>query len=138
MSSIKETAEQFFDACETGAGWEECQQYCHPEASFSAQAGALAEVDSLQGYTDWMKGLLTPIPDGKYELRAFAVDEDRNNVTAFAVFRGTHTGQGGPVPPTGKQLEADYVYVMQFEGDKIRHMTKIWNDGISLQQLVWA
>lgn len=138
MSSIKETAEQFFDACETGAGWEECQQYCHPEASFSAQAGALAEVDSLQGYTDWMKGLLTPIPDGKYELRAFAMDEDRNNVTAFAVFRGTHTGQGGPVPPTGKQIEADYVYVMQFEGDKIRHMTKIWNDGISLQQLGWA
>jgi len=138
MSSIKETAERFFDACETGAGWEECQQYCHPEASFSAQAGALAEVDSLQGYTDWMKGLLTPIPDGKYELRAFAVDEDRNNVTAFAVFRGTHTGQGGPVPPTGKQIEADYVYVMQFEGDKIRHMTKIWNDGISLQQLGWA
>ncbi len=72
MSSIKESAEQFFDACETGAGWEECQQYCHPEASFSAQAGALAEVDSLQGYTDWMKGLLTPIPDGKYELRAFS------------------------------------------------------------------
>ena len=138
MSSIKETAEQFFDVCETGAGWEECQQYCHPEASFSAQAGALAEVDSLQGYADWMKGLLTPIPDGKYELRAFAVDEDRNNVTAFAVFRGTHTGQGGPVPPTGKQIEADYVYVMQFEGDKIRHMTKIWNDGISLQQLGWA
>ena len=138
MSSIKETAERFFDACETGAGWEECQQYCHPEASFSAQAGALAEVDSLQGYTDWMKGLLTPVPDGRYELRAFAVDEDRNNVTAFAVFRGTHTGQGGPVPPTGKQIEADYVYVMQFEGDKIRHMTKIWNDGISLQQLGWA
>ena len=138
MSSIKETAERFFDACETGAGWEECQQYCHPEASFSAQAGALAEVDSVQGYTDWMKGLLTPIPDGKYELRAFAVDEDRNNVTAFAVFRGTHTGQGGPVPPTGKQIEADYVYVMQFEGEKIRHMTKIWNDGISLQQLGWA
>jgi len=138
MSSVKETAEQFCDACETGAGWEECQQYCHPEAPFSAQAGALAEVDSLQGYTDWMKGLLTPVPDGRYELRAFAVDEDRNNVTAFAVFRGTHTGQGGPVPPTGKQIEADYVYVMQFEGAKIRHMTKIWNDGISLQQLGWA
>jgi hypothetical protein len=30
------------------------------------------------------------------------------------------------------RVEAEYVYVMQFEGDKIRHMTKIWNDGISL------
>ena len=138
MSAIKETAERFFDACETGGGWEACQQYCHDGASFSAQAGALADVDTLQAYTDWMKGLLTPVPDGKYELRAFAVDEARNNVTAYAVFRGTNTGQGGPVPPTGKQVEADYVYVMQFEGDKIRHMTKIWNDGISLQQLGWA
>jgi predicted ester cyclase len=84
-----------------------------------------------------MKGLLTPIPDGRYELRSFAVDEDRKNAIAYAVFRGTHTGEGGPVPPTGKAVEADYVYVMQFEGDKIRHMTKVWNDGISLRQLGW-
>jgi len=27
---------------------------------------------------------------------------------------------------------------MDFDGDRIRHMTKIWNDGISLQQLGWA
>jgi predicted ester cyclase len=138
MSSIKETAERFFDACETGKGWEACQQYCHASGSFSAQAGALAGVDTLQAYTDWMKGLLTPVPDGRYELRSFAVDTDRNNVTAYAVFRGTHTGEGGPVPPTGKRVEADYVYVLQFEGDKIHHMTKIWNDSISLQQLGWA
>lgn len=138
MGSIKEAAERFFDACETGGGWEGCQQYCHADASFSAQAGTLADVDTLHAYTEWMKGLFTPVPDGRYELRAFAVDEDRNNVTAYAVFRGTHTGEGGPVPPTGKRVEADYVYVMQFEGDKIRHMTKIWNDGISLQQLGWA
>jgi len=92
----------------------------------------------LREYTEWMKGLLTPVPDGRYEVRSFALDEDRNNVSAYAVFRGTNTGEGGPVPPTGKQLEADYVYVMQFDGDKIRQMTKIWNDGLSLKQLGWA
>ena len=64
MNSIKETAERFFDACETGKGWDECQQYCEPDASFSAQAGALADIETLQAYTDWMKGLLTPVPDG--------------------------------------------------------------------------
>ena len=58
-------------------------------------------------------------------------------VAAYGVFRGTHTGEGGPVPPTGKKVEADYVYVMDFDGDRIRHMTKIWNDGISLKQLGW-
>jgi predicted ester cyclase len=136
--SMKSTAMEFFDACETGKGWEVCQQYCHPKATFSAQAGALDGVDTLQAYTDWMQGLLTPVPDGNYELRSFGVDEERGNVSAYAVFRGTHTGEGGPVPATGKSVEADYVYVMQFDGDKISHMTKIWNDGISLAQLGWA
>src|SRR6185436_8726044 len=59
MGSIRETAERFFDACETGKGWDGCQQYCHPSATFTAQAGALAGVETLQGYTDWMKGLFT-------------------------------------------------------------------------------
>ena len=138
MSQIADVAAKFFDACETGGGWGACEAYCHPDATFSAQAGALEGVDSLEGYTEWMKGLFTPVPDGSYELRSFAVDEDRQNVSAFGVFRGTHTGEGGPVAPTGKSVEAEYVYVMEFDGDKIRHMTKIWNDGISLQQLGWA
>jgi steroid delta-isomerase-like uncharacterized protein len=137
MATMRETAEQFFDACETGKGWAVCQQYCHPGATFTAQAGALENVKTLEAYTDWMKGLFTPIPDGSYEVRSFAVDEQRNNVAAFGVFRGTHTGEGGPVPPSGKRVEADYVYVMDFDGGKIRRMTKIWNDAISLKQLGW-
>ena len=84
-----------------------------------------------------MKDLLTPIPDGRYEIRSFAEDEGRKNVAAYGVFRGTHTGQGGPVPAAGKRLEADYVYIMEFDGDRIRHMTKIWNDVVSLKQLGW-
>jgi predicted ester cyclase len=138
MSSIKDVAERFFDACETGKGWEGCKQDCHPEATFAAQAEALAGIDTLQAYTEWTRNLLTPLPDGSYEVRSFAVDEERNSVAAYGVFRGTHSGQGGPVPPTGKRAEADYVYVMEFDGDKIRHMTKIWNDGITLKQLGWA
>ena len=137
MSSLLESAQRFFDACETGKGWEACQEYCHPNATFSAQAGALGEVETLEAYAEWMKDLFTPMPDGRYELRSFALDEERKNVSAFAVFHGTHTGEGGPVPPTGKQVAADYVYVMDFEGDRIRHMTKIWNDTMSLQQLGW-
>ena len=138
MSSIRETAEQFFDACETGKGWDACQAYCHESATFSSQTGALEGVVTVQGYADWMKGLFTPVPDANYEVRSFAVDDARQNVAAYAVFRGRHTGEGGPVPATGKKVEADYVYVMDFDGDRIRHLTKIWNDGISLQQLGWV
>ena len=136
--SIQETAERFFEACETGKGWEACRVYCHSDATFSAQAGALAGVDTLQGYTEWVKGLFTPLPDNSYEVRSFAVDEARRNVVAVSIFRGTHTGAGAPVPPTEKRVETDYVYLMQFDGDKIRHMTKIWNDGFALKQLGWA
>jgi predicted ester cyclase len=138
MGTMRETAESFFAACESGRGWEGCQKYCHPDASFSAQSEALAEIDTLEGYTNWMRGLLGILPDGGYEIRSFAVDEDRSNVSVYGVFRGTHTGEGGPVPPTHKNVEADYVYVMEFDRDRISHMTKIWNDPYSMKQLGWA
>ena len=138
MSNILSQAKLFFEACETGKGWDGCKAYCHPGATFSAQAGVLTETDTVEGYSEWMKNLLTPIPDGRYELKFFAEDEERNCVAAFAVFHGTQTGSGGPGEPTGNSVAADYVYAMEFEGDRIRHMTKIWNDTISLQQLGWA
>jgi predicted ester cyclase len=133
-----EVARAFFDACETGKGWDVCRQFCTPDAGFSAQAEPLEGVDTLEQYTDWMKGLLTILPDGRYELKSFAADDEHGNVVAYGVFSGTHTGDGGPVAPTGKRAEADYVYVMDFEDDRICHMTKIWHSGITLKQLGWA
>ena len=138
MSAIRQIAERFFEACESGKGWDACQEFCHPDATFSVEAAALADVTTVQAYTDWLKGFCTLVPDARYELKSFAVDEERHNVTAFAVFHGTHTGEGGPIPPTGKSVATDYVYCMDFDGDRIRHMTKIWNDGLALQQLGWA
>jgi len=136
--TMSETARGFCEAGETGKGWAGCMAWCHDGATFSCQADALADVTSLQGYAEWMKGLLGPIPDGRYELKAFAADAERGAVVAAAVFHGSHTGDGGPVAQTGKRIAADYVYVMQFDGGKIRHMTKIWNDGHSLRALGWA
>ena len=136
--TIKETAWDFFEACETGKGGETCKAWCHDDATFSCQAGALAEVTTVASYADWMKGILGPLPDGRYELKAFSADEERNAVTAVAVFHGTHTGEGGPMAPTGKSTATDYVYLFDFDGGKIRHMTKIWNDTLALQDLGWA
>ena len=133
-----ETAKAFFEACETGKGWEGCKPFCHEGASFSCQADALAEIATLADYAEWMRGLLTPVPDGHYKLTAFAADETRGTVVASAEFRGKQTGEGGPVAPTGKAVVSDYAYVMQFDGDKISHMTKIWNDVRALRGLGWA
>jgi predicted ester cyclase len=137
-ASITSVAEAFFDACERGKGWEVCRAYCTPDATFSAQAEPLLGVKTLAEYTDWMKGMLTVLPDATYEVKSFAADSRRNNVAAYAIFYATHTGPGGPVPPTGKHTCTDYVYVMQFDDDKISHMTKIWNAGLALKDLGWA
>ena len=92
--SITETAREFFEACETGRGWAECAQYCHDGATFSCQADVLAEIGTLEGYADWMRDLLTPIPDGHYELKAFSADEGRAVVTALSNFTDNKTSFG--------------------------------------------
>ena len=138
MSNIAAIAQHFFDACETGKGWAGCQAFCTADASFTAQAEPLAGVTTLAGYANWMQGLLGFMPDGRYEVRSFATDEARQNVCAYGVFSATHTGQGGPLPPTGRSTVTDYVYVMQFQGDKISHMTKIWNAPWAMKELGWA
>jgi SnoaL-like polyketide cyclase len=109
-----------------------------PNATFAAQAEPLVGIKTLAEYTDWMKGLMTIMPDGSYEVKSFATDAERNSVAAYAVFSGTHTGDGGPCEPTGKKTTSDYFYVMQFTGDKISHMTKIWHSGMALKELGWA
>lgn len=138
MTSITGTAQAFFDACETGQGWAVCSAYCTPDATFAAQAEPLLEVKTLAAYTDWMKAISTVLPDARYEVKSFATDAARHNVTAYGVFHATHTGEGGPVPPTGRSTSTDYVYVMQFDGDKIAHMTKIWHAGLAMKDLGWA
>ena len=138
MAGITGIAEAFFEACETGKGWEGCKAYCTPDATFAAQAEPLLEVKTLAQYADWMQAMLKVLPDGRYDVKSFATDAARNNVTAYAVFHATHTGAGGPVPPTGKRTSTDYVYMMQFEGGKIAHMTKIWHAGLAMKELGWA
>ena len=99
MASITSVAEAFFAACETGKGWDGCSAYCTPNATFCAQAEPLLEVKTLAQYTDWMKGIMSVLPDGRYEVKSFATDATRNNVAAYGVFHGTHTGPGGPGSP---------------------------------------
>ena len=102
---------------------------------FAAQADALSGVSTLEGYTDWMKGLFTPMPDGRAELRRVRRRcGEQGSVVAYGVFRGYALGRGrAGAAERASRSRADYVYVMEFDGDRIRHMTKIWNDGIKFE-----
>ncbi len=120
---IFETAEKFFEACETGKGWEGCAEYCTDDASFAAEAVALEEIKTLEGYAEWMRVLFDRVSDVSYEVKGFAADEPRDVVLAFGVFKGTPIGDGEQ-----KSFSTNYVYSIEFEGEKIGHVTKIWND----------
>jgi hypothetical protein len=48
MSTNANSAQQFFEACETGKGWEACSAFCHPDATFSSQTATLSDISTLE------------------------------------------------------------------------------------------
>jgi len=133
-------ATAFFHACESLEGWDGCQQYVASSARFTAQSEPIAEIDSVQDYCDWMAGLgSTALAGCCYELHSSSFDKNTNTALFFGTFIARHTGEDGPVPPTGKKTESHYVYAITMdEEDKVRELTKIWNAPWSMRELGWA
>ena len=134
-----ENAEKFFHSCESVEGWDACKDYVAENATFTAQCEPIADIKTLKGYVEWMFGLGTVIAPGcTYELHASAYDEANKTAIFYATFTGTHTGEGGPVPPTNKTANAHYVYAINMnEEGKIVNMTKIWNAPWTMRELGW-
>jgi hypothetical protein len=71
-----DNARKFFEACETSKGWEGCKQYVADGAAFIAQSEPLADVNTVEAYTEWMAGLgNVTAPGSSYDLHASAYDE---------------------------------------------------------------
>jgi len=134
-----ENATNFFHACESLTGWEGCKQYVAADAPFSAQSEPLVDIETVQGYTDWMMGFGTITAKGcSYELHASAYDEASQSALFFATFTGSHVGEGGPVPATHKTTNSHYVYVLTMNDDaKVTRMIKVWNAPWALKELGW-
>ena len=116
------TARAFFDACDYGKGWSACKKYCHPDATFETEAETLANVDTMEIYCDWMVDALAMFDENvEIEVKAEAHDQTRDIVLIYAEIRGNVII--GPKPMFAK---TDYVYVIQFDEEKIKHMTKVW------------
>ena len=82
---------------------------------------------------------LVAIWDGSsYEINASAYDNGKKTALFFATFTGTHSGDGGPIPPTNKTTNSQYVYALKMNDEgKIESMTKIWNSSWALRELGW-
>ena len=134
-----ENANKFFHNCESAKGWDACKEYVGENAKFSAQSEPLTEVTTVKAYVDWMAGLGTvTMPGCSYDLHASAFDEENNTAIYFATFNGTHSGEGGPIPPTNETTHTDYVYALRMNSDgKVESMTKILNASWALRELGW-
>lgn len=139
MSAL-ENAKRFFEACEAPLGWDGCKQFVADGAPFTAQSEPLTGIDTVEAYCEWMKDFATvTAPGSSYELHTASFDPDRRIATFFATYHAKHTGEGGPVPPTGKETRSHYVYVLEMnEDNKVARMTKIWNAPWVMRELGWA
>lgn len=138
MNSFK-NAELFFHNCESGKGWDACKAYVADNAKFSAQSEPLAEVTEVKTYVDWMAGLVNVTTPGcSYIIHSSAYDESNNTAIFFATFTGTHSGEGGPIPPTNNTTNSEYVYVLKINKEgKVESMKKVWNSSWALRELGW-
>ena len=138
--SAYENATAFFHACEGLQGWAGCQQYVAEGAGFIAQSEPLVDIDSVEGYCDWMAGLGNgPLAGCSYDIHAAAWDAGSQTAIFFATFNGKHVGEGGPVPATGQETQSHYVYAITMNADdKVSRMTKVWNAPWALKELGWA
>mmetsp|Transcript_1947 Transcript_1947/g.5388 ORF Transcript_1947/g.5388 Transcript_1947/m.5388 type:complete len:146 (+) Transcript_1947:57-494(+) len=133
-------AEKFFVACETGKGPKETDQYTEEGAKFCGQvvADAFKGIETVSQYTAWMEGLFKFAPDGSYTLHSTTWNTEARQVVFFAQFHGTHTGEGGPCPPTGKATNSDYVYILEMsDANKVRQLTKVWNNAYAFKEFGW-
>ena len=132
-------ATAFFHACEGLEGWDGCREYVADGAKFMAQCEPLVELTTVEQYCDWMAGVgKGPLAGCGYKLHSSSYDDSTNTALFFATFTATHSGEGGPVPATGKETNSHYVYALKMNEDGLIYdMTKIWNAPWALRELGW-
>ncbi|WP_215223679.1 hypothetical protein [Echinicola shivajiensis] len=134
-----ENAKTFFHNCESAKGWEACKSYVAENAKFNAQSEALNDITKVQDYVNWVEHLSNiTMPGSTYNLHASAYDESNSTALFFSTFTGKHSGDGGPIAPTNKTTNSEYVYALKMNGEgKVESMTKIWNSSWAMRELGW-
>ncbi len=90
--SAMQNATDFFHACDSAKGWDECSQYVAEGASFHAQSEPLVDITTVEGYANWMAGFgANVVPGCSYEIHASAFDEGTKTAVFFSTFTGKHS-----------------------------------------------
>ena len=135
-----ENARKFLDACDAPLGWDGCRQYVADGATFVAQSEPLADINTVEAYCEWMADFgNNVVPGATHDLHTSSYDEKTRTAVFFATYHAKHTGEGGPVPPTGKETHTHYVYFLTMNDDnKVERFVKVWNAHWAMKELGWA
>ena len=135
-----ESATEFFHTCESAKGWGACSKFVEPNAPFAAQSEPLVDLKTIEEYVNWMTAFCDNIaPGSSYVLHSSSFDEESKTAMFFATYTLRHTGEGGPVPPTNKETNSQYVYIIEMNGEgKVKSMQKVWNAPWAISELGWA
>ena len=90
-------------------------------------------IESLDAFKEFIKADRKAIPDQKLIVKMLVAEGDL--VAFWCTYTGTHTGQMGPFPPTGKSAELDFSGVHRLENGKVVETWVTWDNITILSQL---
>jgi hypothetical protein len=133
-------AKKIMAAVDAAKPFEEISDIVVEDAPFICQADALAGVNTVKAWADWMVNFESNIAPGcKATVHNIAWDAENKTALYYATFYAKHSGDGGPVPATNKETSTHYMYILVMsEDNKCKSFTKVWNDGYCLKELGWA
>ena len=90
-------------------------------------------IESLDAFKEFIKADRKAIPDQKLIVKMLVAEGDL--VAFWCTYTGTHTGQMGPFPPSGKSANLDFSGVHRLENGKVVETWVTWDNVTILSQL---
>lgn len=91
------------------------------------------KVESIEQFKEFLRQDLAACPDATQEVNLIIAEDEM--VAVHATYRGTQTGQMGPFPPTGKQMELPFIGILRLAEGKIAEIWVEWDNLSALSQL---
>ena len=90
-------------------------------------------VTTLEEFKAFLHADLASVPDAMQETNMIFSSGDM--VAVHETYTGTQTGQMGPFPPSGKELEVPFIGLLRIEDGKIAEIWVEWDNLNALAQL---
>ena len=95
----------------------------------------MPEVRTRDDYRQMLVDFFAGFPDGVFTLDGVVSEGDM--LVNYWTFKGTHTGEWGGIPATGKQVEFTGTYILRFDNGKVVE-SRSYQDILGLLQQLGA